>query len=75
MKSESEIRRHMQDLIILSESPCRCRGTKHELGCIIGGYQMQAAALALAWALGEAEHYQEEVDRLRGGASDYVTSG
>ena len=58
MKTEAEIRRHMQDLLICKDKPCGCAGMAHEIKCVIGGKMMEASAIVLSWVLGEDEDYQ-----------------
>lgn len=64
MKSEKEIRSHLNDLIAARKIACGCAGTAHEWQCVVGGKMMGAVIGTLQWLLGENEELQEMVDSV-----------
>lgn len=75
MKTESEIRNHMKNLMVCINMPCQCRGTDHEYQCVVGGNMMRSSIATMQWILGENEEHQATVDRMAEGARDYIASG
>lgn len=65
MRSEREIRAHLENVKLLLTTPCQCmvEGTAHAMQCRIGGALMRAEIAALKFALGECEndHFVESV--------------
>ncbi len=62
MKSESEIRNHLNELRIALALPCDCATTNHESECASGREMVTSAAVALEWVLGEGGHEAFVVD-------------
>ena len=71
MKSESEIRAHLQDLLTVAGMPCSCSGTRHADDCQCGGKMMAAVAGMLQWVLGESSQRQAMVDEMARVATEY----
>jgi hypothetical protein len=59
MRTEAELRRYRDGLRKAIVKPCSCHGTIHAMECAIGGEQMKANLMLIAWVLGEAPEYDE----------------
>ena len=74
MKTEKEIRRHRDALIVLQKKPCDCDRTGHSQQCYMGLKMMQSAKKTLTWILGNGdweldafiEELQRRADALKG---------
>jgi hypothetical protein len=64
MKSEQELRRYRDGLRKAMMTPCGCHGTEHAMQCAIGGEQMKANLMLVAWVLGEAPEHDEFASML-----------
>lgn len=64
MKSEKEIRKHMNAIRKCMALPCGCTGTVHEAECIIGLRMMKATSETLAWLLNENPGMDRLVERM-----------
>lgn len=64
MKTESEIRKHRDNLRRSLGEPCDCAAKGHERGCEIGRVMALALADALSWALGEPNDHGPVVEQF-----------
>jgi len=64
MRSETEIRAHIANLLKCRNRPCDCGAEGHAVECFAGGRMMDATIDALRWVLGEGD-YQRIVDGMR----------
>lgn len=61
MKTEAEIRAHVEALKAARSSPCDCGGSRHAIECAIGGRMLDAEIEGLLWALGESPRHEAMV--------------
>jgi hypothetical protein len=72
MKSEDEIRRLRDALLVNIKIPCDCKSRDEHAACKAGGLMMQAAACELSWALtDERSNHDEVVEKLIANAEDF----
>lgn len=61
MRTESEIREHVEGLKRALAVPCDCAGRGHAAECRMGGHLLRAAIDALEWAMGGDGNAHAEV--------------
>jgi hypothetical protein len=70
VKSEAEIRKHLNDLRKCLNKPCGCAETGHAFECEIGGAIMQANIELPAWVLNENGDMDRVVEVMAAGARE-----
>lgn len=53
MRSEDEVKKRMDVLQKMRQSPCNCKRVKHEMHCEIGDLLLKCALLEIGWVLGD----------------------
>lgn len=71
MKTEQEIRQHLEDLKTCLRMPCNCAQPGHAISCHVGGKMISACAETLSWILGEKPAFQATVDRMHKDAAQF----
>jgi hypothetical protein len=64
MKTEAEIRRHLENLKLARPLPCGCAESRHSIECAVGGRIMDAMLNQLEWVVGDNEALQPYVDHI-----------
>ncbi len=75
MKTEQEIRKHRNNLVLLNCQPCGCGATSHADECREAQLMISMEILALSWVLGERDEYDESVAALNRNAKQFARMG
>jgi hypothetical protein len=64
VKTEREIRAHLEDLKVCVEKPCDCVSDGHAVECHIGDMMMRGNIQLLEWLLDLSLDYNDAVERF-----------